>query len=148
MNLLRFLIVSAILLISINVSNPLSYAGDEIVFSDIDRVAVDLQKYSILTEKLKVLETQLVHFELTAYNYEQHNNLIEEQNKLLIERFKLVESYSNQQQRFIDNTSTLLTKQKELCDLAIKEAQPSILNKIKDSLSFVGIGIVIGILLL
>lgn len=148
MNLLRFLIISAILLISINVSKPFSFAGDEIVFTDIDKVAVDLQKYSILTEKLKTLEVQLVHYELTNYNYEQHNNLIEEQNKILQERFKLVENYSAQQQIFIDNTSTLLTKQKELCDLAIKEAQPSILSKIKDSISFVGIGIVIGILLL
>lgn len=141
---LKFSIVLGILILFFNVSKP-AFASEEIVFSDINPVVVDLQKYSLCKEEIVILNKTISALnELNNKNSEIIKKQEEEVSTLNLE-IKTQTGFIGNLNSSIDKLNSLIIENEKICDIRVSEAKPSFFQRIKNAASFIAIGVLIGV---
>ena len=136
---MSLIILLAVLIVPIN-----TFAEEQVVIHDIKQVVIDLQKYRLAEEKAKVYQLKIKNLHEININLEKNTTLMMKQNEVLEKRIKLSDTYSSQQAALLDDLVEMAERQRDMYNLILKEKEPGIIDKLKDSMGKIGIGIVFG----
>ncbi len=136
---------SIILAILILLQTVNSSAKDTLVFEDITYLTTELQQCQILKEENIVLLNQINTYSFDINILEQTISTIEAQNVILQKENENQKKYLETMNSFIIKYDGLLTEQKKMYELIIKESKPSFWTKAKNAVGLIGIGIILGV---
>ena len=133
----------SIILLLLIINSSRGFAG-EIIFSDPQKLTIELQKYEKIKKEYSICNIQVKKYEeyLKKTNAELMN--IQEENNILKVKFSNLSSLSEEKTQTIDKLNGLITEQEKICKL--NPDNQGFFAKIKNNLGYLATGLGVGFL--